>query len=319
MYKNKFLVLLWVGLALSFIANCKRERPPNTPIEPSGPGSGDVNVSYTFSSSATDPDGDNVAIRFDWGDGTYSNWSSFVSSGTPVSMTHSWSNPGTYYVKAQAKDVHGATSNWSTGHQIVISGGGGGVRVEYYINNVYKGTVTDTVYNYESDLKWVGLHSGDFIAIYDAVVIQTQEGDTLWTDDFESYATGSWPTNWIRSGNADAPGNCVIDSLSYSGYKSLQLKGVFGGCWEAIAYRNTSLSKKLIIEFVVNPTGIGIRGCHPHNGASDLTTDPDWTYPGRGLIEFCVDDMHIYGINGVDLGSFSFGQWYKVKIIYTRP
>jgi hypothetical protein len=94
--------------------------PPNTPSTPSGPSSGNPNATYNFSSSATDPDGDSVALRFAWGDGDTSLWSSWVPSGSLVSMSHSWSSPGSYDVKAQAKGVYGATSNWSSGHQIVI-------------------------------------------------------------------------------------------------------------------------------------------------------------------------------------------------------
>ncbi|NPV13383.1 beta-propeller fold lactonase family protein [candidate division WOR-3 bacterium] len=98
--------------------------PPNTPAIPSGPATGEVGVSYDFVSSSTDPDGDSVSIRFDWGNGVVSNWSSFVTSGQQVTMSYSYQTAGTYYVKAQAKDVHGDTSAWSGGHQITISSGG---------------------------------------------------------------------------------------------------------------------------------------------------------------------------------------------------
>ena len=98
--------------------------PPNTPSTPGGPSTGDVGISYEFTSSATDPDGDDIAIRFAWGDGDTSAWSSYVSSGSSVSMSHSWASSGTYYVKAQAKDIHEATSGWSAEHAIEISGGG---------------------------------------------------------------------------------------------------------------------------------------------------------------------------------------------------
>ena len=73
--------------------------PPNIPSIPSGPASGSVNTPYDFSSSTTDPEGENIAIRFDWGDGNISNWSSYVPSGQTVTMSHSWSSAGTYYVK----------------------------------------------------------------------------------------------------------------------------------------------------------------------------------------------------------------------------
>jgi PKD domain len=97
-------------------------RPPNTPSVPVGPSVGDPNNPYTFSSSATDPDGDNIAIRFDWGDGDSSSWSSNVSSGTLVSLSHTYSYTGTYHVKAQAKDVYGNLSDWSGTSTIIISG-----------------------------------------------------------------------------------------------------------------------------------------------------------------------------------------------------
>jgi hypothetical protein len=155
--------------------------PPNTPSIPSGPTSGNTNTYYTFSSSATDPDNDKVAIRFDWGDGTYSNWSNFVSSGTPVSMSHSWSSPGTYYVKAQAKDINGATSGWSTGHQIVISGGGGGGWTK-----TFGGTNND----------------------WGSSVQQTSDGGYIITGTTSSYGAGSWDVWLIKT---DANGNKLWD------------------------------------------------------------------------------------------------------------
>ena len=203
--------------------------------------------------------------------------------------------------------------------QCTGSGGGDKVGLDYYINSIYKGSIKELPLDYESDLRYLSFHSGDFIAVYDDVVIQTQEGDTLWTDDFETYEVGSWPSNWVQSGNADAPGNEVIDSLSYSGNKALQLKGSYGGCWESIAYRDVGTSKKLIIEFSIYPTGTGQKGCHSSNGGSGLRTGPDWTTSGKVLIGFNVNDMHIYGPKHLDLGPFSFKQWYRVKIIYSRP
>ena len=94
---------------------------PNTPSVPRGPNTCKVEISYNFSSSAVDPDGDSVAIRFDWGDGNISNWSFYVPSGESVTMSYSWSNPGTYYVKAQAKDKYGNESNWSESLVITVN------------------------------------------------------------------------------------------------------------------------------------------------------------------------------------------------------
>lgn len=94
---------------------------PDTPSAPTGPSSGDSGVSYSFSTTATDPDGDQISFQFDWGDGIQSNWSTLVDSGSSVTMSHSWSDKGSYYVRVRAKDSYGGTSDWSSGHSIVIT------------------------------------------------------------------------------------------------------------------------------------------------------------------------------------------------------
>jgi len=63
MEKKATIILLVAAVAL--IGGCKRERinlPPNAPVI-SGPESAQVNESVTFTASANDPDGDNVANK----------------------------------------------------------------------------------------------------------------------------------------------------------------------------------------------------------------------------------------------------------------
>ena len=87
--------------------------PPYTPPTPSGPSSREVGQSGSYSTSTTDPNGDSVEYKFDWGDGT-SSW----GSGTRL---HSWSSPGTYHVKAKARDIpHHAESEWSSGKTVTV-------------------------------------------------------------------------------------------------------------------------------------------------------------------------------------------------------
>lgn len=99
----------------------EKNSPPYTPSTPSGPSNGTVGNSYSFNTSTTDPDGDDIAYRIDFGDGNITDWTAFQPSGTTVSMSHSYSVAGTYYVSAQAKDTYGATSGWSIGHEIVVT------------------------------------------------------------------------------------------------------------------------------------------------------------------------------------------------------
>ncbi len=112
----------FAGIYDTFNVSIALNNPPDAPVV-SGPDSAQVNESVTFTASATDPDEDNVAIRFSWGDGDTSSWSSYVSSGQSISMSHTYTSTGTYYVKAQAKDINGAISDWSSTHKIVIYSG----------------------------------------------------------------------------------------------------------------------------------------------------------------------------------------------------
>ena len=79
--------------------------PPATPSVPSGSTSGSSGTSYSYSTKATDPDGDKVKYTFDWGDGTTS-VTSLVSSGTSASASHIWTvasgSTKTFSVRAKA-------------------------------------------------------------------------------------------------------------------------------------------------------------------------------------------------------------------------
>jgi len=89
---------------------------PNTPPEKpdiDGLTSGNAGTSYDYTFTSTDPDGDNIKYYIKWGDGD-SEWTSFVASGTPVTVSHTWSSQGTFSIEAKAKDSNGAESGWST-------------------------------------------------------------------------------------------------------------------------------------------------------------------------------------------------------------
>jgi hypothetical protein len=99
-------------------------QPPNNPSTPSGSTYLIIDESGTYSTNATDPDGDQVQYRFDWdanGSHDYSDWTDFVSSGTTLSMNHSWSNGGSYVVKAQASDTYSEASGWSNGLSVYVN------------------------------------------------------------------------------------------------------------------------------------------------------------------------------------------------------
>ena len=89
-------------------------QPPNKPTQPSGQTNGKVGTSYSYSSNAVDPDGNQIYYWFDWGDGTNSGWIGPYISGTAGSSSHIWTTKGNYNIRVKAKDdPHGAVSVWS--------------------------------------------------------------------------------------------------------------------------------------------------------------------------------------------------------------
>ncbi len=88
-------------------------QPPAKPQTPSGPASGKINTEYTYSSSVTDPEGDQVSLMYDWGDGTFSSWVGPVNSGATASAKKTYTAEGSYQIKVVAKDSHGKLSVWS--------------------------------------------------------------------------------------------------------------------------------------------------------------------------------------------------------------
>ncbi len=88
------------------------------PSNPTGPTIGNIGTNYTYSTGSSSSNlGHFVEYHFDWGDGSYSNWSSSASG------TKSWSSAGTYVVKAQARCATdlSVVSNWSGPLNVTIS------------------------------------------------------------------------------------------------------------------------------------------------------------------------------------------------------
>jgi outer membrane protein assembly factor BamB len=106
-----FLVLPAI-LALAVVSSCKNH-PPNVPAIPAGPAYCFEDTTYTFMTTVTDPDGDNAAVRFDWGDSSISDWTGSVPSGDTIALTHAWRHTGTYEVSVQATGEGQQRSGWS--------------------------------------------------------------------------------------------------------------------------------------------------------------------------------------------------------------
>lgn len=89
------------------------EGKPDKPLTPSGPSSGKSGEEHIYTTSTTDPDGDQLYYIWGWGDGTFSDWLGPYSSGEECSESHIWNDVGRYNIKVKAKDINDIQSAWS--------------------------------------------------------------------------------------------------------------------------------------------------------------------------------------------------------------
>jgi outer membrane protein assembly factor BamB len=94
---------------------------PNPPAIPTGPSTAPMDSACVYSSVTTDPDGDGVSYRFDWGNGDTSAWTAWAQSGEPGNATYAYDTTGTYQVRAQARDANEARSAWSSPLSVTVT------------------------------------------------------------------------------------------------------------------------------------------------------------------------------------------------------
>jgi len=218
-----------IGGDLSF-GKCVISETISTPSTPSGPTSGTIGTSYSYStggssSSLTHP----VKYRFDWGDGTYSNWLPVGTTGA----SKSWSLAGSYTVKAQAQCATDtvAVSNWSSGLTVTISVRPGGKTDILWRN---KSTGQNVVWlmdgvNYGSyawlsevaDLNWEIFGTGDFNGDGKTDILWRNKStgqNVVWFMNGATYSSYAEllqvpDTNWQIVGTGDFNGNGKTDIL----------------------------------------------------------------------------------------------------------
>jgi hypothetical protein len=79
---------------------------PDKPETPDGPAQIKTGEEGTYTTSARDPQGDQVYFWFDWGNGENSGWVGPFASEAEGSADYSWPDRGTYEVKVKVKDEH---------------------------------------------------------------------------------------------------------------------------------------------------------------------------------------------------------------------
>lgn len=112
---------LWLSVFIAGMCRCPSSPvTPLAPAAPAGPDTVQAGSWAVFGSSARHSLGHYLALRFDWGDGDTSAWTSFSAPGTVCSDSHRWSSPGEFKVRAQAADQMWVTSEWSDPAKVVV-------------------------------------------------------------------------------------------------------------------------------------------------------------------------------------------------------
>lgn len=114
------LMLVFIAVIILVLAGCSKDSATSnskTPYFQSGVQIAPIIVTgYNAVASITviDPKENQVQARFDWGDGTITDYSPLVESGTPITVQHIYTQPGFYSVKAYARNsANVQTGVWS--------------------------------------------------------------------------------------------------------------------------------------------------------------------------------------------------------------
>jgi len=86
--------------------------PPYKPSKPLGETIGRSGREYSYTSSSTDPNGNDLYFQWDWGD-EISEWIGPVDSEYNITITHTWNNKDEFEIRVRAKDIYGEKSPWS--------------------------------------------------------------------------------------------------------------------------------------------------------------------------------------------------------------
>ena len=103
---------------------------PTTPSL-SGPSSGIAGQPYEYTATTIYDVNPPLYYRFDWGDGTFTDWLGRYDSGEPCVASHTWKEKETYDIKVKARDVDGWESEWSDPLSVTMP------KNKHYINTLF--------------------------------------------------------------------------------------------------------------------------------------------------------------------------------------
>ena len=119
-----------------------------------GPTIGKLGISYDYSFYLIEPEGCDLWLIIDWGDGTPSEWLGPFDPFEKVVLSHIWAECGNFTIQAVAREcndsLYYATLNVTiTTHNILYVGGSGSNNYTSIKNAIYNATEGDTVFVFD--------------------------------------------------------------------------------------------------------------------------------------------------------------------------
>ena len=113
-YNSNYYILenISSGSILTLIITTDNTNQPKKPTI-SGTSSGLIGKEYPYMVTGVDPSNSDLSYYVDWGDGTFTGWTSPTPSNESVNVSHIWNEKGSYLIKAKTKNVQGIESQWS--------------------------------------------------------------------------------------------------------------------------------------------------------------------------------------------------------------
>jgi len=164
-------------------------------------------------------------------------------------------------------------------------------------------------YNSEGD--------SDYSNVASTSLPTTPTTSTIIEFDFEDGDENTWPTDWVKDANASAAGNGLVSDPVDSSNQALRLFGSVGGCWGALTYTPCDFPTDFYIECDVYNGTETLSGCHPDRGNLGMRNGTSWSNPARRFFLF-KGDGDILGTDNTTIGTYNTGEWYHVKVHYSR-
>ncbi|MCX7732268.1 MAG: hypothetical protein N2248_03790 [candidate division WOR-3 bacterium] len=104
--------VLFLGVLTAIFLFCSSNRAPSRPVI-IGRDHGFVSDTISICIYAVDPEDNVITYWIEWGDTTSVRWSPFFQSGETIPRTHVYCDTGVYFIRAKARDIDRAESDWS--------------------------------------------------------------------------------------------------------------------------------------------------------------------------------------------------------------